>query len=161
MKIRAAREEDYGSIWGILEPVMRRGDTYTLPRVLNKEDALAYWLAPGKETFVCEEHGAVLGTYFLRRNQEGGGGHVANCGYVTSATAQGRGVGRAMCAHSLERARVRGFRAVQFNFVVSTNERAVKLWRELGFEIVGRLPEAFAHPERGFVDALVMYKRLD
>ena len=103
----------------------------------------------------------VLGTYFLKANQQGGGAHVANCGYVTAAAAQGRGIARAMCLHSLERAKERGFRAIQFNFVVSTNERAVKLWTSLGFEIVGRLPRAFQHPERGFVDALVMYRHLE
>ena len=102
----------------------------------------------------------MLGTYFLRANQQGGGAHVANCGYVTASAAQGRGIARAMCLHSLDRAKDRGFRAMQFNFVVSTNERAVKLWAALGFETVGRLPRAFEHPERGFVDALVMYREL-
>jgi len=94
---------------------------------------------------------------FLRANQQGGGDHVANCGYMTAQRAWGRGVARAMCAHSLERARQRGFRAMQFNFVVSTNQRAVRIWQGLGFEIVGRLPGAFHHPEMGYVDALVMY----
>jgi len=140
--------------------MIRRGDTYTLPRDLNRDDALAYWFSVEKETFVWEENGAVLGTYFLKANQQGGGAHVANCGYVTSAAAQGRGIARAMCLHSLERAKERGFHAMQFNFVVSTNERAVKIWASLGFETVGRLPGAFEHPEKGFVDALVMYRQL-
>jgi len=141
--------------------MIRRGDTYTLPREMSREQALEYWFAPEKETFVWEEDGRILGTYFLKANQQGGGAHVANCGYVTSPAAQGRGIARTMCLHSLERAKERGFRAMQFNFVVSTNERAVNLWQSLGFEIVGRLPGAFEHPERGFVDALVMYRRLD
>ena len=102
----------------------------------------------------------MLGTYFLRANQRGGGAHVANCGYVTAAGSEGRGIARAMCRHSLRQALERGFRAMQFNFVVSTNERAVKLWQGMGFEIVGRLPGAFEHPEHGFVDALVMYLTL-
>ena len=140
--------------------MIRAGETYTLPRDMGREQALDYWFAPEKETFVCEENGAVLGTYFLKGNQQGGGAHVANCGYVTSAGAQGRGIARTMCLHSLERAKERGFHAMQFNFVVSTNDRAVKLWLSLGFEIVGRLPRAFQHPERGFVDALVMYREL-
>jgi ribosomal protein S18 acetylase RimI-like enzyme len=96
----------------------------------------------------------------LQPNQQGGGSHVANCGYVTAPWATGRGVARAMCAHSLDRARERGFRAMQFNFVVSTNQRAVALWQSLGFEIIGRLPGAFQHPTAGFVDALVMYRSL-
>jgi len=160
MIIRRANKDDRDAIWTILEPMIRRGDTYTLPRDMNNEQALAYWLAPEKETFVLEENGTLLGTYYLKANQQGGGAHVANCGYVTAAAAQGRGIARAMCLHSLENAKQRGFLAMQFNFVVSTNERAVKLWSSLGFEIVGRLPRAFEHPEHGFVDALVMYRSL-
>jgi ribosomal protein S18 acetylase RimI-like enzyme len=161
MNIRLATGTNLDAIWAILEPMIRAGETYTLPRAMSKEDALAYWFSDEKETFVWEENGAILGTYFLKANQQGGGAHVANCGYVTAAAAQGRGIARAMCLHSLERAKERGFRAMQFNFVVSTNERAVKLWLSMGFEIVGRSPSAFQHPEQGFVDALVMYRRLD
>ena len=160
MAIRGATERDQESIWAILEPMIRRGESYTLPRNMSRVQALEFWFAPGHETFVFEESSVVLGTYFLRANHGGGGSHVANCGYVTADAAQGRGIARAMCLHSLERAKERGFRAMHFNFVVSTNERAVKLWLSLGFEIVGRLPGAFQHPENGFVDALVMHKRL-
>ena len=160
MAIRPACNLDREAIWAILEPMIRRGDTYTLPRDMTKEQALEYWSSPEKVTFVWEENGAVLGTYYLKANQQGGGAHVANCGYVTSAAAQGRGIARAMCLHSLEHAKNLGFRAMQFNFVVSTNERAVRLWSSLGFEIVGRLPRAFSHPEAGLVDALVMYRQL-
>jgi ribosomal protein S18 acetylase RimI-like enzyme len=141
--------------------MIRSGKTYTLPRDMSREEALTYWFAAEKETSVLEEDGVVLGTYFLKANQQGGGAHVANCGYVTSPAAQGRGIARQMCLHSLERARERGFRAMQFNFVVSTNERAIKLWISLGFNIVGRLPLAFNHPTLGFVDALVMYRSLE
>jgi len=161
VSIRRATNNDRDAIWAILEPMIRAGETYTLPREMSKEEALAYWFSAEKETFVWEENGAIRGTYFLKANQQGGGAHVANCGYVTSAAAQGRGIARAMCLHSLERAREHGFRAMQFNFVVSTNERAVKLWLSLGFEIVGNLPCAFRHPERGMVDALVMYRHIE
>jgi ribosomal protein S18 acetylase RimI-like enzyme len=156
MLIRAASELDYDAIWAILEPVIRAGETYTLPRDMSREQALAYWFAPGREVFVADE----VGTYFLQTNQRGGGEHVANCGYVTATHAIGRGIARAMCAHSLERARERGFRAMQFNFVVSTNVRAVRLWESMGFATVGRLPQAFLHPTQGYVDALVMYQLL-
>jgi GNAT superfamily N-acetyltransferase len=115
---------------------------------------------PQREVFVAEHDAQILGTYFLQPNQQGGGAHVANCGYVTAAWATGRGVARAMCVHSLEHARSRGFSAMQFNFVVSTNERAIALWQSVGFRIVGRLPGAFRHPTAGFVDALVMYRSL-
>jgi len=158
--IRLATDGDKDAIWAILEPMIRRGDTYALPREMTESQALEFWFAAGNESYVWQEGGAVLGTYFLRTNQRGGGAHVANCGYVTATGAEGRGIARAMCLHSLQRARERGFRAMQFNFVVSTNERAVTLWRDLGFEIVGRLPGAFEHPEFGFVDVLVMYRRL-
>jgi ribosomal protein S18 acetylase RimI-like enzyme len=160
MVIRAATANDSDAIWKILEPVIRGGDTYTLPQDMNREEALAYWNAPGHEVFVAEENQEILGTYYLRANQKGGGAHVANCGYMTAPWASGRGIAQAMCKHSLERARERRFRAMQFNFVVSSNERAVRLWQSMGFEIVGRLPGAFMHPERGPVDALVMYRNL-
>jgi hypothetical protein len=104
---------------------------------MSEADALAYWLGPDKETFVAEEDNAIVGTYFMRPNQAGGGAHVCNCGYITSAAATGRGIARLMCQHSLDHARLRGYRAMQFNFVVSTNERAVRLWKSLGFKTVG------------------------
>lgn len=160
MTIRAATPADNGAIWKILEPVIRSGETYTLPRTMSREDGLNYWNSPEHEVFVYEEGREILGTYYLRANQKGGGAHVANCGYMTAAWATGRGIARAMCLHSLAHAKARGFRAMQFNFVVSTNERAVRLWQTLGFEIVGRLPAAFQHPALGEVDALVMYRRL-
>jgi GNAT superfamily N-acetyltransferase len=143
-----------------MEPIIRAGETYTLPRDMDKTSALAYWLSPDHEVFVAEENDEIIGTYFLQANQRGGGGHVANCGYMTAVTASGRGVARRMCAHSLDRARDRGFRAMQFNFVISTNERAVRLWQSFEFLIVGRLPKAFFHPSLGYVEAFVMYRVL-
>jgi ribosomal protein S18 acetylase RimI-like enzyme len=160
MTIRAALTSDSDAVWAILEPVIRAGETYTLPREMTRQEALAFWFAPSHEVFIAEDHDQAVGTYFLRANQAGGGAHVANCGYITAAAASGRGVARSMCAHSLDRARTRGFRALQFNFVVAANERAVRLWQGFGFEIVGRLPEAFRHPALGYVDAYVMYRML-
>ncbi|MEC3949838.1 GNAT family N-acetyltransferase [Sphingobium sp. HWE2-09] len=160
MLIRPARPEDYAAIWDIIAPTIRAGETYALPPQMSEADALAYWLGPDKETFVAEDQGAIVGTYYIRANQSGGGDHVSNCGYMTSAAATGRGVARRMGEHSLDHARARGFRAMQFNFVVSSNERAVALWQKLGFEIVGRLPLAFRHPAHGYVDALVMFRPL-
>lgn len=160
LRVRAAVDADTPFIWKILEPIIRAGDTYALPRGLTRDDALAYWSSNHHDVFVADESGEVVGTYSLRANQNGGGSHVANCGYMTAAAASGRGVARAMCAHSLTYAKSRGFRAMQFNFVVSTNERAVRLWQSFGFEIVGRLPKAFLHPGAGYVDAYVMYRML-
>jgi ribosomal protein S18 acetylase RimI-like enzyme len=160
MLIRPATPDDAAAIWSIIGPTIRAGETYALDPQMSEADALAYWLAPDKETFVAEEDRSVLGTYFIRPNQAGGGAHVCNCGYMTSTAATGRGIARLMCQHSLAHARARRYRAMQFNFVVSTNERAVRLWESLGFTVVGRLPLAFMHPTRGYVDALVMYQAL-
>ena len=160
MIVRPAESGDAAAIWQIIEPVIRAGETNALPRELPQAEALAHWLAADRDSFVAEEAGQVLGTYYIRANQSGGGSHVANCGYITAGTATGRGVARAMCLHSLDYARARGFRAMQFNIVVSTNERAVRLWQSLGFAIVGTLPGAFNHPRLGDVDAYVMYRRL-
>jgi L-amino acid N-acyltransferase YncA len=160
MRVRPARASDDDAIWDIIGPTIAAGETYVLPRDMSRAAALAYWRSPAHEVFVAEQDGKVVGTYYLRPNQQGGGSHVANCGYMTALAATGRGVARAMCPHSLELARARGFHAMQFNFVVATNERAVVLWQSFGFDIVGRLPQAFAHPRLGLVDALVMYRLL-
>ena len=160
LAIRAVRPDDRESIWSILEPIIRAGDTYTLPTDLSREAALSYWLDTKHEVFVAEENSVILGTYYLRANQRGGGSHVANCGYMTAPAAIGRGVASTMCIHSIEQARARNFRAMQFNFVVSNNDRAVRLWQKHGFQIVGRLPNAFLHPRLGYTDAYVMYREL-
>jgi ribosomal protein S18 acetylase RimI-like enzyme len=160
LEIRPASAGDCGAIWEILEPVIRSGETYALPSDMDERDALAYWMGGDRETFVSLDGGRIVGTYYIRANQQGGGSHVCNCGYVTATFSAGRGIARTMCHHSMDYARRKGFRAMQFNFVVSTNERAVRLWQSLGFDIVGRLPGAFAHPSKGHVDALVMYREL-
>ncbi len=156
--IRPATAADADAIWAILEPVFRAGETYPVPRDISRADALAYWNSPGHAVFVALAEAAVVGTYYLRANQQCGGAHVANCGYATAPQYTGRGVARAMCAHSLEEARRRGFTAMQFNFVIASNERAVRLWRSCGFMIVGTLPGVFRHPTRGLVDAYVMHR---
>jgi ribosomal protein S18 acetylase RimI-like enzyme len=125
-----------------------------------KDDAIAYWAGADRKTFVAEWDEKILGTYYIRANQGGGGAHVANCGYVTGAAAEGRGVARRMCEHSLVYAKRNGFRAMQFNLVVATNIRAVRLWQSFGFATLARLPGAFDHPRLGFVDALVMFRNL-
>lgn len=160
MNIRPARGSDRAAIWLVLEPMIRAGETYALARDMSETAALDYWLAPAHRVFVAEVDGVVAGTYYLRANQPGGGAHVANCGYVTAAGAAGRGVATTMCAHSLDQARTQGFRAMQYNFVVATNERAIRLWRRFGFAIIATLPEAFAHPRLGLVDAHVMHRKL-
>jgi ribosomal protein S18 acetylase RimI-like enzyme len=158
--IRPAAAADDDALWRILEPVFRAGETYPIPRDVSRAEALAYWHTSGHAVFVAEDEGWIVGTYYLRANNRGGGAHVANCGYMVAADAMGRGVARGMCAHSLARARERGFAAMQFNFVIASNERAVRLWQSCGFAVVGRLPGAFRHPRLGDVDAYVMHRTL-
>jgi len=160
MIVRPALPDHTSAIWSILEPTIRAGETYPLPRDMGEQDALAYWFAPGHSVFVAVDEGRIVGTYYLRANTTGAGAHVANCGYMTAPDFFGKGVARAMCAHSLDEARRRGFRAMQFNLVISTNERAVRLWQAMGFAMVGRLPGAFRHPVHGYVDALVLFQTL-
>jgi ribosomal protein S18 acetylase RimI-like enzyme len=160
LQIRPAVPADNDAIWRVLKPTLRAGETYPVARDCTKAQALAYWHNPANTIYIAENAGEIVGTYYLRANTGGPGAHVANCGYMVLPDARGRGIGRAMCLHSLDRARERGFRAMQFNLVISTNDRALKLWQSCGFEIVGRLPGAFQHPTKGFVDALVMFQKL-
>lgn len=160
MIIRKATKRDGPAIGSIILPVIREGATYTLDQDLSEQEALGYWFGGSKETFVAEDGSDILGTYYIQPNQAGGGKHVCNCGYMTAASASGRGVATAMCNHSISYARDAGYRAMQFNFVVSANTGAIRLWKRLGFDEVGRLPEAFRQPDGDFVDALVMYRSL-
>lgn len=158
--IRPYRPADATPLWAMLEPVFRAGDTYAVDPSITRDDALALWTSAPHEVWMAEDGGAPLGTYYIQPNQGGGGDHVCNCGFVTAAAARGKGVARAMLEHSLVHAKASGYAAMQFNFVVETNERAVATWKAYGFDVVGRLPGAFRHPEKGEVDALVMYRRL-
>lgn len=160
LEIRPARAEDADAVWAILEPTVRAGETYTLPPDGDRTAMLAYWFSPDHRVFVAVSREGVQGTYYLRANQQGGGAHVANAGFMTDPNATGRGIARAMGHHAIATAKSHGFLAMQFNFVVATNTRAVALWTSLGFEEVGRLPQAFRHPTWGLVDALVMMRTL-
>ena len=160
MKIRAVTNADHDAIWKIFHEIVSAGDTYALDPKMSREEALAYWFRADTRTYVAEKNGRVVGTYILRPNQLGPGSHVANAAFMVASDAQGTGVGRTMAVHCLHEARQSGFRAMQFNYVISTNTPAIRLWQELGFEIVGTLPDAFRHPEKGFVDVYVMYRSL-
>ena len=160
MKIRKADEADRDAIWKIFHGVVAAGDTYAIDPNMSREEALAYWSAADTQTYVAESTGRVVATYILRPNQSGGGSHIANAGFMVAPDARGQGIGRAMGEHCLSEARRLGFRAMQFNFVVSTNESALRLWEDLGFKIVGTLPGAFCHPEKGYVDVYVMFRSL-
>lgn len=158
--IRKAEETDFDAIWRIFHEVVRRGDTYTYDPETTREQAHSIWMSSEHATYVACVDDRIAGTYILKPNQSGLGSHVANAGYMVGTDVRGKGVGMAMCEHSLEEARRMGFHAMQFNIVVSTNESAVALWKKLGFSIVGTLPQAYRHRELGLVDAYVMHRFL-
>ena len=168
LNIRPATDSDRDTIWDIFHEVIAAGDTYPIDPEMSRDGALAYWFGNDTHTYVAEldrlkrssfqtdQH--IVGTYILRSNQSGGGAHVANAAFMVPAVARGQGIGRAMGEHCLKEARRLGFRAMQFNFVVSTNESALKLWQKLGMKIVATLPGAFRHLEKGYVDVYVMFQ---
>jgi len=160
MNIREATEKDFDAIWPIFHEIVSGGETYAYPQDTTRNEALKIWLNAPRKTYVFEDDNKILGTYYIKTNQSGPGSHVCNCGYMVSSKARGKGLATAMCEHSQKVALELGYKAMQFNFVAASNEGASRLWNKLGFETVGRLPKAFNHPTKGYVDALVMYKWL-
>ena len=160
MQFRPYRPQDADALWEVIGPAIKAGETFALPRDMSKEEAVAYWTTPDKDCWLAEIDGEVLGCFYIRPNQMGGGRHFANGSYTTKPEARGRGLARAMCMRSIELATEQGYKAMQFNFVVSSNVAAMTLWQRCGFEIVGRLPGAFEHPRLGYVDAVVMVRQL-
>lgn len=161
MQIRQYQQADWARLWPIIETVFRTGETYAFPTDITAQEALRAWIEIPQETYVAlDEHDEILGTYYIKPNQPGAGSHVCNCGYIVSENARGKGVASSMCEHSQQRAGELGFRAMQYNFVASTNEGAIRLWQKHGFDIVGTLPRAFNSKRDGFVDAFVMFKEL-
>ena len=161
MRIRRATDSDQDAIWEIFQEVIASGDTYPIEPDIPREQALGYWFKHNAHVCVAEKENEIVGSYTLYQNQAAGGAHVANAAFIVSKDARGQGIGRAMGEHCLKEARRLGFKAMQFNFVVSTNESAVKLWQDLGMKIVGTLPGAFRHPTRGCVDVYVMYQTFE
>jgi L-amino acid N-acyltransferase YncA len=160
MHLRPAVPADFPAMWTIFQEVVASGSTYVFTAETSEADAFAYWCGPGVTSYVAEEGGVVVAMYKLVANQVGLGSHVANASFMVAARASGRGIGRQLGLHCLQQARAAGFLAMQFNFVVSTNVAAVRLWHSLGFTIVGTLPQVFRHRELGLVDALVMHRFL-
>ena len=161
ISIRRFHETDWPAVWRILQATFEAGDTYAFSIDSTEAEIHKVWVDVPSATYVaCTPDGQVLGTYFIKPNQPGLGAHVCNCGYVVASEAQGQGIATAMCEHSQAEATSMGFRAMQFNLVVSTNEREIRLWRKLGFSVVGKLPRSFRHLQLGYVDALVMFKEL-
>jgi len=161
MNVREAQSVDFAAIWPIFQQIVAMGDTYGYERDITEQEARRVWMELPAKTFVAEQDGQILGTYYIKTNQAGPGSHVCNCGYMVATDSRGRGLASIMCEHSQKVAIELGFEAMQFNFVATTNDGAVNLWKKLGFNIVGVLPKAFNHPLHGNVDALVMHKFLD
>ena len=160
VEIRRTKESDFDGIWEIFHQVVVRGDTYAYHPETTKEQARETWMSKAVTTYVALLDGEIVGTYILRPNQPGLGSHVANAGYMVKDGMHGRGIATAMCEHSLAEARRMGYLAMQFNAVVSTNERAKRIWERMGFSVVGRVPQGFRHQEHGLVDILIMHRFL-
>lgn len=161
INIRTFKENDWPATWQIIEPVFRAGETYAFATDISEDETYHHWIEVPAQTFVAvDENDNIVGTYYIKKNQPGSGSHICNCGYIVAEEARGQGIAFQMCEHSQREAVSRGFRAMQYNLVVSSNEGAVRLWKKLGFEVVGTIPEAFHHHRLGYVDAYVMYKRL-
>lgn len=160
MNIREANEADRPAVWKIIREVIAGGDTYVFDPDTPEHEMLTYWFSPEKYNYVAELDGDIVGTFWLKENQPGLGSHIANAAYMVSPAAKGNGVGRRMADYSLEEAKRLGFEAMQFNFVVKSNEVAVRLWKSVGFEVIGEIPDAFRHRTNGVTNAYVMYRKL-
>jgi ribosomal protein S18 acetylase RimI-like enzyme len=160
LEIRKASKADKLEVWQIIKSVISTGDSYTFAPDSAKEKMLEFWFSGEKETYVAVLDNEIVGTFFLKANQPDLGSHICNAGYMVAEKAKGKGVGRKMAEFSLPEAKRLGFKAMQFNFVVKSNEIAVKLWLSLGFEIIGEIPEAFQHKNSGLTNALIMYRKL-
>lgn len=160
IEIRKAAEADRPAVWRIIKTVIAAGDTYVFDPDSPEDEMMAYWFSAEKYNYVAVLDGEIVGTYWLKANQPGLGSHVANGAYMVSPEAKGNGIGRKMAEHSIEEARRLGFKSIQFNFVVKSNEVAVKLWKSVGFEVIGEIPDAFNHAVHGLTSAYIMYRRL-
>ncbi|MGR3512491.1 MAG: GNAT family N-acetyltransferase [Paracoccaceae bacterium] len=159
MQVRPFEDRDENAVWSMLEPVFRAGDTYAIDADISRNEALAYWSA--SYAYVAEIDGEPVGTFYIRPNQQGGGAHICNCGYITARGLEGRGVARGMLAFSLDEAKRLGFEAMQYNFVLADNTRAIATWDRAGFETIGCIPKAFRHSDGRYTDALIMHKLLE
>ncbi len=160
LTIRKAIQADKEEIWKILKEVISKGDSFAFNPNTSKEKMMAYWMESEKHTYVAILDNTVVGSFFIKANQPGLGSHIANAGYVTSPLASGKGIGKAMGQFSLKEAKRLGYKAMQFNIEVKSNERAVRLWQSLGFKIIGEIPEAFNHQTLGMTNAYIMYQKL-
>ncbi len=158
--IRAMTSEDFERFWGTFSQIVQAQETYALDAEVSYQHAFELWWARPLKTFIFESQGDVRGSYYLKANGEGPSGHICNCGYMVKAAFQGQGIAKRLCEHSQVIAKELGFKAMQFNSVVSTNVAAVHLWKTLGYQIIGTIPKGYQHRQLGYVDCYVMHKFL-
>ena len=160
IEIRRAKQADNDQIWAIIQPIIQQGDTYAFAPDASREDILKYWCGRDKHTYIAVIKGEIVGTFILKDNQTGLGAHIANASYMVSMEKFGLGIGKFMGEYSIQEARKLGYLAMQFNLVVKTNARAVKLWESIGFSIIGEIPDAFKHQKLGLVNAFIMHRKI-
>ncbi len=160
IEIRKADDRDKPAIWQIIKAVIAGGDTYVFSPDASEDEMMAFWFTPDKHNYVAVEDREVVATFWLRANNPGLGKHVGNAAYMVAPNAAGKGIGKQIALWSLDEARRLGFTAMQFNFVVKSNENAVALWQKIGFQIIGEIPDAFAHIKNGLTNAYIMYRKL-
>jgi L-amino acid N-acyltransferase YncA len=160
IKIRKANLTDSDNIWKIIAQVIATGDTYVFDPASSKEKMLAYWCGADKHTYVAMINDEIVGTFVMKDNQPDLGSHIANASYMTSPQARGQGIGKQMGIFSMEEAKQLGYKAMQFNIVVKSNDKAIQLWKQLGFDIIGEIPEAFNHRTDGLTNAYIMHRKL-
>jgi ribosomal protein S18 acetylase RimI-like enzyme len=160
INLRPAKPEDTDTLWDIFHEVGKGGDTYAHTGEMTKDQFITYWLAPTNHVYVAELDGNIAGTFLLRQNHWGRGSHIANGAYMVHSGFRGHRIGKTLGQHSIDEAKRLGFKAIQFNYVVSTNQIAINLWKSLGFNVIGTVPQGFNHAKLGMVDALIMHRFL-
>jgi GNAT superfamily N-acetyltransferase len=160
LTFRLANELDGSSLWELIKPIIRKGGTYVFLPNSSRDKMMNYWLNSDKKTYIAELEGEIVGTFYIKNNQPDLGDHICNAGFMVTQNQEGKGIGKEMGKFALSEAKRLGYQAMQFNFVLESNVHAVKLWKSLGFEILGKIPEAYRHPELGLVSALILYQRL-
>lgn len=160
LNIRKAQDNDKPAIWRIIKAVIAGGDTYVFDPDTPEDEMMRFWFTLDKYNYIGEIDGEIVATFWLRANQPGLGKHVSNAAYMVSPDAHGKGIGKQIALWSLDEAKRLGFEAMQFNFVVKSNTNAVKLWQNIGFKVIGEIPDAIYHAKNGLTNAYIMYRKL-
>ncbi len=161
MNIKLISKQDFQVFWPTFQEIILAEETYAFEPGMDLNSAFEAWCKKPQETYAIKDEEMVVGSYYIKPNSTGPSSHVCNCGYMVAPQSRGKGIARKLCLHSQERAITLGYKAMQFNAVVSTNLVAVNLWKKLGFEIVGTVPKSYRHKKLGFIDTFVMHKWLE